>query len=339
MSGIENRSISSSELAYILSRPPTRVQVGFCSKLMRVIDCHGYNGKRCLTEEYEEDDDDGDDDDDDNDDHDDDDDDDGVDDNDDDDDDDNDDDDAVTQRGGCPKPLGCENKGVESMRCWCSGNTLSSHFKYSKLKLLHDQEYVLLISSNKTEIRVPFSLSCGWILQNRSAGQDKDCSNETYRTMTIKNVMDTDTGIKRDNRIERFFIRYLEQKLPGDLNFFRGLDTSTSVLTVALWLDCAPGTGDGLLESSSKEWVQMGSLVWKRHVSQLRPTECQILKAEEQLIDLNRLLENFDLPRPVPIATASDVPPKTDPLLQPRRRTGRARKLVKPLQLDTRRQS
>ncbi|KER28887.1 hypothetical protein T265_04356 [Opisthorchis viverrini] len=85
--------------------------------------------------------------------------------------------------------------------------------------------------------------------------------------------------------------------------------------------------------------VQVGSLIWKRHVNQLRPTQCQIPKAEEQLLDLNLLLENFDLSRSAPEATASHVPLKTDPLLQPRRRTGRTRKSVEPLELAPRRKS
>ncbi|KAG5443606.1 hypothetical protein CSKR_202833 [Clonorchis sinensis] len=85
--------------------------------------------------------------------------------------------------------------------------------------------------------------------------------------------------------------------------------------------------------------IQVGSLIWKRHVNQLRLTECPTSKAEERLQDLNLLLETFDFPRAAPVATASHGPPKTDPLLKPRRRTGRIRKRVEPLQLDPRRQS
>ncbi|GAA50441.1 hypothetical protein CLF_104546 [Clonorchis sinensis] len=85
--------------------------------------------------------------------------------------------------------------------------------------------------------------------------------------------------------------------------------------------------------------VKVGSLIWKRHVNQLRPTDRQVQKAEEQLLDLSLLLETVDIIRPTPIATASQVPPKTDPLLQARRRTGHSRKLVEPSQLDPRRQS
>ncbi|KAG5442052.1 complexed with cef1p [Clonorchis sinensis] len=44
-----------------------------------------------------------------------------------------------------------------------------------------------------------------------------------------------------------------------------------------------------------------------------------------QLLHLNLSPKTFELSMPAPIATASHVPSKTDPLLQPRRRTGHAR--------------
>jgi hypothetical protein len=88
--------------------------------------------------------------------------------------------------------------------------------------------------------------------------------------------------------------------------------------------------------------VRVGSRVWRRHANQLRPTQCSLPPTTECPLDLDLLLETFDLPKKTPTTTAAATPstPSTpDPALQPRRWTDRARKPVVPLQLDPRRQS
>ncbi|KER21265.1 hypothetical protein T265_10367 [Opisthorchis viverrini] len=68
----------------------------------------------------------------------------------------------------------------------------------------------------------------------------------------------------------------------------------------------------------------------------IKPRQLQsaLIKDRQRLRNMQHVAAS-----PAPIATATHVPHKTDPLLQPRRHTGRTRKRVEPLQLDPRRKS
>jgi hypothetical protein len=85
--------------------------------------------------------------------------------------------------------------------------------------------------------------------------------------------------------------------------------------------------------------VRVGSLIWVRHVNQLRGTSCHPQNETNPQISLETLLEDFDKPpesgKPTLLKKATKCPRTGSPL----RRSARKKRNVEPLQVNPRLQS
>lgn len=83
--------------------------------------------------------------------------------------------------------------------------------------------------------------------------------------------------------------------------------------------------------------VKVGSMVWSRHVNQLRRAEATVDSSQDKNLQLDILLDTFNVDRRVPITEATSELARISML--PRRRSNRRRTRVRPMQIDPRQRS